>query len=172
MLSLCPKSSIYHSHNVWKLLKRSHFPPIFVLLKVTFLVTLFDRKLEFSKIRQNWPLLAFLLTFVHSNVNVARFARMNATFSVIFKHRECGVTVCFYLVKRPYHKNMLSCWTRIFGQITFDSKPYLAVASKTITKSRIHSFQNNITDFEIFWFFAYKHSVSKSPKNVSFNFWN
>ena len=62
-------------HGVWKLLKMSHFnfdiltfwhfPPIFVLLKVTCLVTLFDRKLQIFK---NSP-------------------KLNETFSVIFKHR-------------------------------------------------------------------------------------
>ena len=39
-----------------------HFPPFFVLLKVTCLVTLFDRKL-FLKTRQTWPLWAFLMNF-------------------------------------------------------------------------------------------------------------
>ena len=37
-----------------------HFPPIFVLLKLTCLVTLFDC---FSKTRQNGPFLAFLINF-------------------------------------------------------------------------------------------------------------
>ena len=32
-----------------------HFPPIFVLLKLTSLVTLFDRKLQFFKNSPNWP---------------------------------------------------------------------------------------------------------------------
>ena len=42
-----------HIHIVWKLLKMSHlniefwnFPPIFVLLKVTYLATLFDSKIQ------------------------------------------------------------------------------------------------------------------------------
>ena len=37
-----------------------HFPPIFVLLKLTCLVTLFDRKLQFFKNSPNWLFLAFL----------------------------------------------------------------------------------------------------------------
>ena len=40
-----------------------HFPPIFVLLKVTCLVTLFDRKLQVCKNLLNWPFLAFLINF-------------------------------------------------------------------------------------------------------------
>ena len=87
-------------HSVWKLLKKSHFqtwraklckntahclkftqnvafefwyfPPIFVLLKLTCLVTLFDRKLQVFKNSPIGPFLAFLST---QNVNVARFAR-------------------------------------------------------------------------------------------------
>ena len=56
-------------HIVWKLLKMSHFQfwhflPIFVLLKLTYLVTLFDQKLQVFKNLPKW-----------TNVNVARFAR-------------------------------------------------------------------------------------------------
>ena len=40
-----------------------HFTPIFDLLKLTCLVTLFDRKLQVSKTRQNGPFLAFLMNF-------------------------------------------------------------------------------------------------------------
>ena len=59
-----------------------HFLPIFVLLKLTCLVALFDPKLQFFR---NSP------KFVQY-VNVARFARnvvkmWNETFSAIFKHR-------------------------------------------------------------------------------------
>ena len=65
-----------------------HFLPIFILLKVECLVTLFDRKLQVFK---NSPQTDhFKLT---QNVNVARFARnIECDFSVIFKHRVCGVT--------------------------------------------------------------------------------
>ena len=84
------------NHNVWKLLKMSHldfefwhFSPIFVLLKLTCLVTLFDRKLQIFK---NSPKLAIFgnlnILLSTQNVNVARFARKNEIFSVIFKHRE------------------------------------------------------------------------------------
>ena len=62
------------------------FPQIFVLLKLTCLVTLFDRKLHVFKNSPNWPFLPFLITFCleyyivtllwsTQNVNVARFDR-------------------------------------------------------------------------------------------------
>ena len=48
-----------------------HFSPIFVLLKLTCLVTLFDRKLQFFK--TIFGIFNYLLYI--QNVNVARFAR-------------------------------------------------------------------------------------------------
>ena len=73
----------YCGHNVWKLLKcricifqLRHFPSIFVLLKLTCLVTLFDRKLQLFK---NSPKSTYFGIFNEllstQNVNVARFAR-------------------------------------------------------------------------------------------------
>ena len=56
-----------------------HFQSIFVLLKVTCLVTLFDRKLQVFK---NWQFLAFLINFcLLKNVNIEW-----DFFSMIFKH--------------------------------------------------------------------------------------
>ena len=40
-----------------------HFPPIFDLLKVACLVTLFDRRFQVFKKSPNWPFLAFLMIF-------------------------------------------------------------------------------------------------------------
>ena len=40
-----------------------YFSPIFVLLKLTWLVTLFDRKLHLSKNSPNWAFLAFSINF-------------------------------------------------------------------------------------------------------------
>ena len=66
-----------------------HFPPIFGLLKMTCLVTLFDCKLQVVK---NSPKLTIFCIFNEllstQNVNVARFARNVSMrlFSVIFKH--------------------------------------------------------------------------------------
>ena len=53
-----------------------HFPPIFVLLKVTCLITLFDSKLQVFKNSPKWIIFGIfneLLSTQH--VNVARFAR-------------------------------------------------------------------------------------------------
>ena len=60
-----------------------------MLLKVTCLVTLFDRKFQVSKKKS--PNLTIFGTFNEllstQNVNVARFARdVDDTFSVVFKH--------------------------------------------------------------------------------------
>ena len=66
-----------------------HFQSIFVLLKVTCLVTLFDRKLQVFK---NSPKLTIFGIFNEhlstQSVNVALLAMLNETFSVIFKHCE------------------------------------------------------------------------------------
>ena len=64
-------------HSVWKSPKMSHLRfSIFVLLKLTYLVTLFDRKLQVFK---NSPKLTIFGIFNEllstQNVNVARFAR-------------------------------------------------------------------------------------------------
>ena len=48
-------------------------PPIFVLLKLTCLVTLFDCKILFCKNSPNWPFLAFELLLSTQNVKVAHF---------------------------------------------------------------------------------------------------
>ena len=53
-----------------------HFPPIFVLLKVTCLVTLFDRKLQVFKNLQNWTIFGICNGLLSTqNVDVARCAR-------------------------------------------------------------------------------------------------
>ena len=64
-----------------------HFPPIFVLLKVTCLVTLFDRKLQIFKNSPKWTIFViFSLHLSIQNVNVARFAHnVEWDFLVIFK---------------------------------------------------------------------------------------
>ena len=59
------------------------FPPIFVLLKVTCLVTLFDCKLKIFKNSPKWTIFGILNKDLSTqNVNVARFARnvLNETF--------------------------------------------------------------------------------------------
>ena len=53
-----------------------HFPPIFDLLKLTCLVTLFDRKLQVFKNSLNWTIFdIFNLLLSTQNVNVARLDR-------------------------------------------------------------------------------------------------
>ena len=53
-----------------------HFPPIFVLLKVTCLVTLFDRKLQVFKKSPKWIIFGIFNQLLSTEiVNVARFAR-------------------------------------------------------------------------------------------------
>ena len=53
-----------------------HFPPIFVLLKLTCLVTLPDRKLQVFKYSPKWTIFGiFNLLLSIQNVNVAGFAR-------------------------------------------------------------------------------------------------
>ena len=52
------------------------FPPIFVLLKLTCLVTLLDRKLQVFKSSPKWTIFGiFNYLLFTQNVNVARFAR-------------------------------------------------------------------------------------------------
>ena len=53
-----------------------HFPPIFVFLKVTCLVTLFDRKLQVFKKSPKLTIFGIFNELLSTqNVNVARFAR-------------------------------------------------------------------------------------------------
>ena len=53
-----------------------HFPPILVLLKLTYLVTLFDRKLQVFKNSPKWTIFGiFNKLSSTTNVNVDRFAR-------------------------------------------------------------------------------------------------
>ena len=52
-----------------------HFPPLFVLLKLTCLVTLSDRKLQVLKNSPKWTICGIFNELLSSqNVNVARFA--------------------------------------------------------------------------------------------------
>ena len=53
-----------------------HFPPIFDLLKLNCLVTLFDRKLQVFKNSPKWTISGIFIELLSTqNVNVARFAR-------------------------------------------------------------------------------------------------
>ena len=74
-----------------------HFQPIFVVLKLTCLVTLFDRNLQVFK---NSPKLTNFGIFKEllstHNVNVALLAILNETFSVIFKHFGCATILLLH----------------------------------------------------------------------------
>ena len=60
--SLCTVFENHPKCRIW-IFQFWHFPPIFDLLKLTCLVTLFDRKLQVFKNRQNEQFLAFLINF-------------------------------------------------------------------------------------------------------------
>ena len=72
---------------VFELLQFWHFSPIFVLLKLTCLVTLFVFKL---KVFKNSPKLTIFGIFIEllstQNVNLTSLGMLNETFSVIFNH--------------------------------------------------------------------------------------
>ena len=70
-----------------------HFPSIFVLLKVTCLVTLFDNKLHVVKNSPNQTIFGNFNEFGATQ-------NVNATFSVIFKHR---VNKWFWTFFRPFY---------------------------------------------------------------------
>ena len=60
-----------------------HFPPIFVVLKVTCLVTLFDLKFQIWKTPQNWTICGIFDELLSTqNVNVARFARNDGRLNI------------------------------------------------------------------------------------------
>ena len=65
----CSKITQNVAFEVW------HFPPIFVLLKLTCLVTLFDRKLQVFKNSPKWTIFGIFNSLLSTqNVDVARFA--------------------------------------------------------------------------------------------------
>ena len=62
---ICYWRTVFENHpkcRIW-LLQFLHFPPIFVLLELTCLVTLFDRKIKVFKNSPNWLFSAFLMNF-------------------------------------------------------------------------------------------------------------
>ena len=72
-LTLLEKNSLKMSHLNFSILA---FSPFFVLLKLTCLVTLFDRKLQVFKKSPKWTILGIFNQLLSTqNVNVARFAR-------------------------------------------------------------------------------------------------
>ena len=79
MMTSCFISTLFENYSkcrIW-IFEFWHFPPNFVLSKLTCLVTLFDRKPQLFKNSPKWTNFGiFLLTFVSTqNVNVTGFAR-------------------------------------------------------------------------------------------------
>ena len=75
-----------------------HFPPIFVLLKVTCLVTLFDRKLQLFKNSPKWTLFGtFKQLLSTQNVNIAWLAMLNETFFCDFQ------TLCYISFRHEWN---------------------------------------------------------------------
>ena len=88
-----------------------HFPTIFVLLKFTCLVALFDRKIQSLKNSPKWAILAFLMNFfVHLKCKCSSLPSQfwMRLFTVIFKHCEIGVHLLFRKERKAcsrWHKN-------------------------------------------------------------------
>ena len=84
-----------------------HFPPFFVLWKVTCLVTLFDRKLLVVINRPNWPFFGIFNEFLSTqNLNVARFAR-KVVCDFFFNFQ----TPWFYVIEQIFTLK----WNRYYG---------------------------------------------------------
>ena len=92
-----------------------HFPPIFVILKLTCLVTLFDRKLQFFKNSPKWTILGiFNQVLSTQNVYVARFARnVEWDFFCDFQTPCMGTKVCCNILPNVYRKRSNVVSTRL-----------------------------------------------------------
>ena len=75
--NFCAKNVQNSNVDFWReKLKFWHFPQIFVLLKLTCLVTLFDRKFKVFKNSSKWTIFGIFDKLLSTkNENVARFAR-------------------------------------------------------------------------------------------------
>ena len=95
-----PKSSLFHILEFW------HFPPIFVLLKLTCLVTLFDRKLQIFKNSSKQTIFGIFNWLLSTqNVNVARYARnvewdffysFQTPWMMVFQYDQCHFSSKYY----------------------------------------------------------------------------
>ena len=93
-----------------------HFPPFFVLLKLTCLVTLFDRKLQIFKNSPKWTILCIFNQLLSThNVNVARFARnVERDFFCDFQ-TPCLNTNCLILIWYQGYFKILSVFNNILS---------------------------------------------------------
>ena len=74
-----------------------HFPPIFIRLKVTCLVTLFDHKLQVFKNSPKWTFFDIFNELLSAqNVNVARFAR-NVEWDFFCDFQTLCCCICRYI---------------------------------------------------------------------------
>ena len=117
----------YSKCRIW-ILEFWHFPPIFVLLKVTCLAIVFDRKLQIFKNSPKWTIIGIFnqLSSIQ-NVSIARNVEWD--FSVIFKHREVQFcllqlhkTGCWIQCKSIIHYSIPPSWLSILT--TFYEKNY------------------------------------------------
>ena len=78
-----------------------HFPPIFVVMKLTCLVTSFDRKLQIFKNSSKWTFLALFINFCPFNMytQLASLAMLNQIFSESFKQRAGKCFLLSFLVR-------------------------------------------------------------------------
>ena len=113
-----------------------HFSPIFVLLKLTCLVTLFDRKLQVFKNSPKWTIFGIFNLFLSiQNVNVARFAR--------------NVEWAFFFDFQPLWKRLpsghIENWVHFFTTDTGWPEIFWAKKkSKTLFDSKVNLIQNPI----------------------------
>ena len=95
-------------HIAWKLLSHLNFwilafPPIFVLLKVTCLVTLSDRKLHIFKNSSTWTIFGiFYLLLSTQNVNVARCSLRS----------QCWMRLFLWFSNTLHCKNPCTCYKK------------------------------------------------------------
>ena len=93
--------TLFENHPICLIFQFWRFSPIFVLLKLSCLVTMFDRK---------------LLIFFWAFWLLASLAMLNETFSVIFKHCDLVRVQC----KIPYHWKRLSSHKRKIPSKSYD----------------------------------------------------
>ena len=85
-----------------------HFQPIFVLLKLTCLVTLFDRKLQGFKNSPKWTIFGVFNSLLSTqNVNVARFAR-NVEWDFFCDFQTPWIWLIIYNVSQNWRKIFFS----------------------------------------------------------------
>ena len=134
-----------------------HFPPIFVLIKMTCLVTLFDRKLQVFENSPKWTIFGIFNQLLSTqNVNVARFARKmlmdcwtkNGFLAVCVSLQFHSLARILMLISletnghRQQHQQNDWVPTVSFMRITLLSKVNLGLSKKTEGTSRLLVFRD------------------------------